>query len=138
MKKNNSIKLSKEHGVNPSILVCPICGEDGSIALLGRLKGTDEKAPMHMTDRTPCDKCINDLKEYEKKGFVLIVVKDEFPEPNGNTVQENFWPYFDRLFVLSEQGVRNLFPPDFDTSAGKAVLSNSTANEMGLTKEQAQ
>lgn len=33
-----SIKLSPNHGLNPSIIICPICGKDVSIALFGRLK----------------------------------------------------------------------------------------------------
>jgi hypothetical protein len=39
------IKLSPQHGVNPSIGVCFYCGEDsGEIILPGRLKG-DVEAP---------------------------------------------------------------------------------------------
>ena len=33
-----SVRLSPKHGLNPSLVVCPICGEPTSIALLGRLK----------------------------------------------------------------------------------------------------
>lgn len=33
-----SVRLSPKHGLNPSLVVCPICGEPISIALLGRLK----------------------------------------------------------------------------------------------------
>lgn len=42
MSKN--IILSEKHGVNSSITVCPICGKEIGIALLGKLKG-DEEAP---------------------------------------------------------------------------------------------
>lgn len=37
------VTLSKKHGLNPSITVCPICGKETGIALLGKLKG-DEKS----------------------------------------------------------------------------------------------
>lgn len=37
MSKN--IRLSEKHGVNPSIIVCPICDKETGIALLGKLKG---------------------------------------------------------------------------------------------------
>jgi CRISPR/Cas system-associated protein Cas10 (large subunit of type III CRISPR-Cas system) len=50
-----SIRLSKEHGVNPSISVCPICGKDTGLILFGRLKG-DEKAPMTVKGDL-CDEC---------------------------------------------------------------------------------
>lgn len=42
MSKN--IIFSEKHGVNPSITVCPICGKEIGIALLGKLK-RDEEAP---------------------------------------------------------------------------------------------
>lgn len=29
--------LSKEHGLNPSLLCCPLCGADTGVALCGRL-----------------------------------------------------------------------------------------------------
>ena len=41
-----SLRLSKEHGLNPSLLVCPICGKDVGIALLGANGG--KKAPYQM------------------------------------------------------------------------------------------
>lgn len=59
-----SIKLSKKHGVNPSLLICPICGKELSIVLLGRLKG-DEKAPMTIKGQELCEDC--------KKLYVTIV-----------------------------------------------------------------
>lgn len=36
------VTLSKKHGLNPSMAVCPICGKVESVALLGHIKG-DEK-----------------------------------------------------------------------------------------------
>lgn len=36
------VTLSKKHGLNPSMAVCPICGKAESVALLGHIKG-DEK-----------------------------------------------------------------------------------------------
>ena len=57
MSKN--IRLSEKHGVNPSITICPICGKETGIALLGKLKG-DKEAPMRMLS-DPCDDCISKL-----------------------------------------------------------------------------
>lgn len=34
-----SIKISKEHGINPSICLCPICRNETGIALFGKIKG---------------------------------------------------------------------------------------------------
>ena len=70
-----SIKLSKEHGVNPTILKCPCCGKDTGLALLGKLKG-DKKAPPYMYDRELCDEC--------KKTHILV-----FEVENEENVNDN-------------------------------------------------
>lgn len=41
---SKDIRVSEKHGVNPSITICPICGKETGIVLLGKLKG-DEEAP---------------------------------------------------------------------------------------------
>lgn len=41
------ITLSKKHGLNPSITVCPICGKEEGIALLGHIK-EDKEAPRYI------------------------------------------------------------------------------------------
>jgi hypothetical protein len=72
---NNSIRLHKEHGLNPTLPVCIVCGEEkGEIALLGAAyKG---EAPMHMLiDIEPCDTC---RKKYLSKGVLLVEVKREW------------------------------------------------------------
>lgn len=56
MATRNSVRISKKHGVNPSMLVCPCCLEDTGVALLGQLP-KDAEAPREMLDREPCDKC---------------------------------------------------------------------------------
>ena len=51
-----SVKLSKKHGVNPSVLVCPLCYEEFGVALLGALKN-DEEAPRRVLSNEFCDQC---------------------------------------------------------------------------------
>mgnify|MGYP007003721021 FL=1 len=53
------VTLSKKHGLNPSITVCPICGKEIGIALLGKLK-EDEEAPRKIIEDL-CDDCISKL-----------------------------------------------------------------------------
>lgn len=68
-----SIRLHKEHGLNPTIPNCYVCGKQkNEIALLGA--AYKEKAPMGglVIDKTPCDEC----KELMKQGVILISVKD--------------------------------------------------------------
>lgn len=78
-----SIRLHKEHGVNPAIYQCYWCGEDIGLVLPGadvsKFKDaglTDASGKMNMNvgaiDYTPCDKC----KEYMKQGVILISVRD--------------------------------------------------------------
>ena len=40
------VTLSKKHGLNSSMVVCPICNKAESVALLGHIKG-DEEAPRY-------------------------------------------------------------------------------------------
>lgn len=62
------IKLSKKHGVNPSIVVCPVCKKEMALALLGRLKG-DVEAPKTI-DGNLCDEC-------KDKYVTIFEVSDE-------------------------------------------------------------
>lgn len=63
-----SIRLSPKHGFNPSIVICPVCGKDTSIALFGRLKG-DTEAPKQIKGDL-CDEC-------KKKYVTIIEVESE-------------------------------------------------------------
>lgn len=67
----NRLLLSKEHGLNPSLLQCPLCGAGTSVALHGRLYG-DAEAPRRMFDAGPCAQC----EEHMKLGVLLIEVED--------------------------------------------------------------
>lgn len=62
-----SLRLSKKHGLNPSLLVCPICGKDVGIALLGANGG--KKAPYQMISMELCDYC----KQKVKEGNIFIL-----------------------------------------------------------------
>lgn len=56
-----SLRLSKKYGLNPSLLICPICGKDVGVALLGANGG--KKAPYQMTSMELCDDCKQKIKE---------------------------------------------------------------------------
>lgn len=66
---SKGIRVSEKHGVNPSITICPICGKETGIALLGKLKG-DKEAPMRMLSY-PCDDCISKLGN--DKIYILVI-----------------------------------------------------------------
>ena len=65
------IKLSKNYGVNPTILLCPICGKDVGIGLVGKLPG-DKEAPKYSIG----PKCPFCQEVEDKDGCVIIEVQD--------------------------------------------------------------
>lgn len=74
------IRLHPEHGLNPTIPVCIICGEDkGLIAFLGaNYKG---EAPRKMImDIEPCDKC---KEKYLNTGVAIF---EADPDGRGNPI----------------------------------------------------
>jgi hypothetical protein len=85
--RKNSIRLSEQHGVNPSLMQCFVCGEDVGVALLGKLPG-DEQAPHRICfgpNDEPCDKC----KDHMKMGIILISVRDG--EEGDNPYRTGGW-----------------------------------------------
>lgn len=97
-KKDDSILLSSKHGLNPSLITCPICGESHSIALFGRLED-DAEAP-RTVEEDLCDKC--------KKEYITLMEAEEDRKLTGRcgyikreAVKEAFRSY-DRLLILPE------------------------------------
>ena len=68
----SSIRLSKEHGLNPTIPICFVCNKPkNEIALLGSCY--HGKAPQYLCmDKVPCEQCL----QYMEQGTILISVKD--------------------------------------------------------------
>jgi len=89
-----SIKVSKKHGVNPSMSLCIYCGEiKNEIMLLGKLP-KDEQAPMSAVfNYDPCDKC----KEGMEQGITFFAA-DENKKP---TV---------KFATIKEESLDNLVP----------------------------
>ena len=59
---SKSIRISKKHGLNPTIPICFWCGEEKrEIALMGHVSTKDNndiEMPMHcIIDYEPCEKC---------------------------------------------------------------------------------
>lgn len=59
-----SVRLSKKYGLNPSMVIYPICGNELSIAICGYLKG-DIEAPKILKASEPCEDC--------KKVYITVV-----------------------------------------------------------------
>lgn len=105
----NSIKLSPNHGLNPTIPVCFWCGQQkNEVALLGKLKG-DAEAPMHVVlDYEPCDSC----REVFKKGIHVVGVTEVAPREGMLPIQGkdgvNLYPT-GSFFVATEQWATSFF-----------------------------
>ena len=107
------ITLSKNHGLNSSMIKCFICGKKHSIALFGRLKG-DAEAPREIVGGLcpDCQKVIDDgnvfIIEVEKQeanpyrtGRLVAVKKEIVNIPNNGILfcpKEDFEQMFGEQF----------------------------------------
>lgn len=74
-RKETSITVSEEYGVNPSVACCEVCGKEHSVALLGtsyKENGKTAKAPMKILSGL-CPDCANVINQ---GGCMLIEIKD--------------------------------------------------------------
>ena len=79
---SKSIPLSPKHGVNPSMILCPKCGESHSIALMGRMKN-DAEAPRMILGNELCDKCLEKARQDNR--VVLLKCKVDGDPTQGIT-----------------------------------------------------
>lgn len=96
-----SLRLSKKHGVNPSVELCYFCGEAKGVVLFGAAyknkHGEHAEAPREvLLSHEPCDKC----REYMKHGVIFIGVANG-DDPDKRTGQ--FW-------VLVDEAVKRMLP----------------------------
>ena len=73
---SKGITMSKEFGVNPSVQVCPCCGKDIGVLLLGtsyKVNGKVAQAPPKMATHELCDNC---KQVIENGGTFFIEVRD--------------------------------------------------------------
>lgn len=63
----DGIVLHPEYGVNPSIEICIVCGEEMGIALLGN--GIKGQAPHHICTGEVCDNCKKIIDEGGKAEY---------------------------------------------------------------------
>lgn len=98
----SKIKISEQHGLNPTINVCFFCGKDKEILLLGKLKG-DTKAPKRViANYLPCKDCAEKLS----KGRTLIEVTTT--DNNMPPIQPGMYPT-GRWCVINKEVATQLF-----------------------------
>ena len=91
----DGIVLHPEHGLNPSIELCIVCGEEMGIALLGNnIKG---QAPHHICTGGVCDNCkkiIRRLFYYRSRGWIRSKESVSYREilcDKERSSKENTW-----------------------------------------------
>jgi len=95
------IRLHPEHGLNPTMSVCILCGkEKGEIALLGA--GYKAEAPMKMVvDVEPCKEC---REKYLSVGVMLVEANQV---PVGNRGRKKIVPT-GGVMVLREEAFKRI------------------------------
>lgn len=102
------MKISENHGLNPSINVCFFCGKDKELMLFGRLKG-DVKAPTRVVaDYKPCKECADKMRH----GATIIEVTRE--SRGVKPIAKDCWPT-GRWCVISKDAAQKLFKKDVST-----------------------
>jgi len=129
---SKTIKVSKEHGVNPTIPICFWCGEEtNEIVLLGKLKD-DAEAPKNLViNYEPCDKC----QELINDGVQLIGVTDIPSNPDMPPITitaEGVRLYPTQTFVV----VKERFIYDFLSEESKEFIDSVIEKKALLLQEE--
>lgn len=72
-KRDKGIRVSPQHGLNPSIERCPICGKEMGIVLYGKLKD-DVEAPKY-SEMSLCEDC--------RKQYITLLEANDNRKPTG-------------------------------------------------------
>lgn len=130
------IPISPKHGLNPSLLMCPMCGKDVGVAICGKLPN-DAEAPRKLVDIQPCDACTDMMIEWQSKGALFVVVRDEYDFEKKDT--ESFWPYFHSFHVLKQEAIDRWNETEDGQACpmkDKNIVSLATAKILGLVTEE--
>lgn len=103
----SGVRISKKHGLNPTMPVCFWCGEEtGEIALMGEMideNGEEIEAPMHaVVDYTPCVRC----QEKMNAAFTLIEVTTTPNTRNQPPIAEGAYPTGNFAVIRMEAAAR--------------------------------
>jgi hypothetical protein len=120
----SGIRLSKKHGLNPSVTHCFYCHKAVGVALFGVLRDDAEAPRECVADMTPCDEC----REWMRQGVILIEVRDGA----GPTID----PYrTGGRYVVREDAIRRIFDAASTEKALRgrwSFISAAAAKMIGL------
>ena len=123
-----SIRVSEQHGVNPSVEKCFFCQRDVGVVLFGRLPG-DAEAPRSVTlDETPCSEC----RSLMDRGVILISVDE------GKSGGDMRNPYRSGAWIVVTDSFiqREVAPPlrDYILQKRAAFVPDSAWDNLGLPR----
>lgn len=113
------LRLSKKHGVNPSVSICFWCGKDDAVILCGRLKGDVEAPRSCVFSYDPCPEC----KEQFSQGVWIIEASTEPTTRGAQEIQEGVYPT-GRMVVVTEEFVTREFPNVFGEDVDVSDILN--------------
>lgn len=119
------VNVDPKHGLNPTCIVCYVCGESHSIALVGseskKIFGTEE-APRESMDGSICESCTAIL---DQGGVFFIEVND------GETDQQN--PNrTGRLWGITREGAERIVNDKTLLDKGLVWIEESIAKQIGF------
>lgn len=104
---SKGITISKEYGLNPSVLQCPICGKEFGLAMFGtswKDKKTGKTAEAPRVVALPNQICDDCKKVLDQGGCFFIEIKDE----DADNHVEN--PYrTGRITALKKEAAERIF-----------------------------
>lgn len=106
---SDNIKLSPEHGINPSIKLCFWCGQPDGIILMGQLPNDIEAPRECVVDYEPCESC----KEKFEDGVLVVEVSTEHQpnQPIMSTDEEAGNLYPTGRWVLADKNIVQEYTP---------------------------
>lgn len=127
------LRLSRKHGVNPSVEQCFYCLKDVGVVLFGEMK-RDAEAPRKVClgpDSDPCTECLGHME----KGIILISADEDKTTDEQNPWRSGGW------VVVKEDVVKrlNLSQAHEEQILNKraAFLTDETWEMLGLPKGEA-
>ena len=81
---NDRMRLHPEHGLNPMMSLCIICGETMGIALMG-YNGGKEAPREAVCEIEPCKKCREEYLE-KQQGVMIVGCNPDTRNPSGGLI----------------------------------------------------
>lgn len=120
-----NIRLSKEHGLNPTVPLCFYCQQPKNEIILMGANGGREAPKNAVFDKVPCGTC----KDYMRQGVILISVRDgEESKAKDNPYRTGGW------WVLKQEACESVFGGIDFNKQRVMFIPDAVAEKVGLTK----